>query len=763
MKRLILFVLLLVALLAGVNAQRDTTTLGLTVYGKLLAVSPTRITIEEYDNDSAVNTRDISIVQQTQVDGCTIDSVQIGVTTLVLLSPLKIYPPRAEIVKFDGCEAHIDVMANITAISNNAVEVTTTSRSVFGEIGTSVSFQVFPETQYISCDGALLVKKDLLVGDPVYVRSNGTLDNPRAIAMQVLNDCSQVASAECTFISVVDSSMVLLVENTNDTLVLTLSFDTLMWGIPGDSALPLYNCNGSLLTLDELRPGTAMQVTYLISPRKGLFLTYGLVKENCPVAIVGAITAINGNKLTIASYGQSFDVSVTDATDLQNCQREAITFTDLVVGQTVDGYAIENAAQYDASRLTVLDGCSFAFSIGGIVLSTTQNAITIEAFDPISGQPGGVELNIDNATQFIDCSGLPVRQDAIQPGNTATAYFRVSKGARIADMVFIQDPCTSNYISGTISAVTEEKLAVLLDKGEMRSYLVDSSSTLVNCRGEIITLSPAALGQRIDGFTNDANDGGTIVNATIYVDCLQSGLVSGPITDVNDSLVTVATSEGSRDVLRAPYSIITNDAGIMLDWSELIVGRLVCFVVDESTQMVLRGLVDVSCNDHNRPSNDPTMVIGQLKTVENNQLVVSTAAGEMMFAITPVTQMMDEQRNTLGADNMTPGSTVRVMAKNHTMELMPIASKVVLLSTTSVDNETIAPSDLAIYPNPATDVVSFSSTLPFETITVTDMLGARVAELRGITALDVSTLAAGTYVVTAQRGTQSVVTMMVKR
>lgn len=762
MKHFLLLVLAALTFTTNMSGQRDTTLLQ--IYGKLLAVSPTRITVEEYENDSAVSTRDISIVQQTLIDGCTLDSVQLGVNTLVLLSPVKTYPPQAEIVKFDGCVAHVDATAAVTAILNNAVEVTTTAPSPFGQIGTKIVFSVFAETQYFSCDGLLLTKADLQIGDPVYVRSNGPLDNPRAIAIQTLNDCSQITSAECTFISVADSLMFLLVDDTSDTLILTLSSDLMRGiGIPGDSSLPLYSCDGRMLTLDDLRPGVSMSVSYMISPRRGLFFQYAFVKENCPVTVRGTITSINEARVSISSYGQSFEVEIIPETELFDCQREAITFSDLAIGQTVDGYAIDVNGLLEASRLTVLDDCAFAFTTGGVVLRTEPNSVVIEALDPVTGITGGLEFIVDDATQFVDCSGLPVGQDAIQTGNTVITYYRVSNGARIADMMNIVDPCTSNSISGTITFIESDRLTVLLDKGESRSYMADSSSTLVNCRGEVITLSPMAIGQRIEALMNTANDGGTIVQAMIYVDCLESGLVSGTITNVNDSLVTVATSEGSRDVLRAPYSIITNDAGMLFDWSELKVGRLVCLVIDESTQIVLRGLIDASCNDHWKPSNNSAMVVGQLKTVENNKLTVSTAAGEMMFAITPVTQMMDERRNTLGAKNMTPGSSVRIMAKNHTAQRTPIASTVVLLSTTRVNEDDRSASDLVVYPNPATDVVQFNSAVPFESVTITNMLGSSVAELRGTTTLDVSALAAGTYVVTAQRGTQRSVTMMVKR
>jgi hypothetical protein len=766
MKRILLVVLWVLTVASGAYAQRDTTVPGLLIYGKLLAVSPTQITVEEYDNDSAISTRDISIVQQTVIDGCTLDSVQVGVNTLVVLSPVKTYPMQADLVKFDGCTSHIDATATITTISNSVVEVTTTGPSPFGQIGTNIAFLVFAETQYVSCDGLLLSKADLQLGDPVYVRSNGPLDAPRAIAIQTLNDCSQITSAECTFISVADSLIYLQVDNSSDTLSLIISSELMRGvGLPGDSTLPLYRCDGSILALDDLRPGMSMSVSYLISPRRGLFLQYALVKENCPVTVNGAITAINGGIVSVAAYGQAYDVAVSAATDLQNCQRQAITFADLVVGQTVDGYAIDNGGLFEATSLTVLDDCAYAFTTGGIVLTTDSTSTTIEAIDPVTGVTGAVKFNVDNATQYVDCSGLPVNQNAYQTGNTIVLYYRVNKGARTADMLIIHDPCTSNYIGGTVSAIDNQKLTVLIDKGELRSYLLDSSSVLVNCRGDIITLSTATIGQRIEALMTSPNDEGTIVKATIYVDCLESRLVSGTITNANDSLVTVATSQGSRDVIRAPYSIITNDAGMLFDWSELAVGRLVCLVVDESTQMVLRGLVDATCNDHWKPSNNSTMVVGLLKTVEDNQLVVSTAAGEMMFAITPVTQMMDERRNTLGATSMTPGSSVRIMAKNHTAERTPIASTVVLLSTTSVDSDEEAAAEIAVYPNPVSDIVTFSSTEPIEsiTITITSMIGSRIAELRGIATVDMSAVPSGYYIATVQSGTKRFVTKLIKK
>ena len=134
-----------------------------------------------------------------------------------------------------------------------------------------------------------------------------------------------------------------------------------------------------------------------------------------------------------------------------------------------------------------------------------------------------------------------------------------------------------------------------------------------------------------------------------------------------------------------------------------------------------------------------------------------------MFALTPATQMMDEKRNTLGAANMTPGSAVRVMSKSHTTSLTPIASTVVLLSTTRVDETMNDAASLTAHPNPASTTVTFSSILPFDTIIISNILGSHIAELRYATTFDVSSLSPGMYVVTGQRGTERVTTLMVKR
>jgi len=763
MKRTILLSILFATTFLSAMAQRDTTALGLTLYGKLLQVSPTLLTIEEYENDSAVRVQEVSIITETLIDGCTLDSVQLGVNTLVVLSPTRIYPPQAEIVKFDGCIAHVDVMAVVNSITATALEVTTTSSSVYGVAGTTVTFDVTSLSQYYSCDGRPLTRDDVRVGDPIYLRSSGPTTDPVVVYLQIQNDCSQVSAAEATFVSVVDSVMYLLVDNSADTLALLLDADFINSLVPGDSALPLYRCDGTPMELDELLPGMSMSVTYLISPRKGTFFQYGFVRENCPSYLGGTITDIDGNVVTVTQYSQSWEGTITSETEIVACKGEFMSAADLTVGMYVDGYAMDNGGVLEIGRLKVLDDCPYAFSTAGMVKEITSSAVTIETIDPITGELVGLDLAFDDATQVVDCTGLPVTRNEIVTGTVVTAYYRISNGAGTADMIFVMDPCVSNYVSGSIKSVNDSIVTILWDNGDERTLLFNETSKIVDCRGELYALTNDAAGARIEGTATDVLNSGLILNATVYVNCIQAGIITGTISATTDSSITVVTTQGTRDALRAPYSMITNDAGLFLDWSELTVGRTVCATIDETTQTILQAFVDVSCENGVRQSVDPTMIVGVLKGVVNNELTISTQSGEMVFAISAATQMMDEKRSTLTAENMTTGSAVRVMAKNHNTALTPIASMVVLLSTTSVDDEQAYVSDLTVYPNPASGIVTFQSAEPFDSITISDLLGARVAELRGTATFDASALAPGTYVVNAQRGLLRITTMLVKK
>ena len=330
---------------------------------------------------------------------------------------------------------------------------------------------------------------------------------------------------------------------------------------------------------------------------------------------------------------------------------------------------------------------------------------------------------------------------------------------RIADMIIIYDPCNSTYISGVIEAVTGNTIVVKTDRGDLRSTEFNQASTIVNCRGEIFTPTSTEIGARFDGITTDIGNGGFILNATIYTNCVEYDYVSGTISSTSDSLITVITSNGIRDIYRYSNGIIMNESGQLVDMSELTFGRKVCLIVDKSTSVLLQGIVDITCENGVRDNEDGLMVRGRIEEVSNNVLTVFTNSGIMQFAITKATQMMDELRNTLQPISMSPGSEVRIMTKGHNTELKPIASIVVLMNALSINEPEIPQSQLIVYPNPASSVVSFGS-MDYDTITISNMLGQTVKELNDVNTFDASSLYPGSYIIRATQSGKSFYTIL---
>jgi hypothetical protein len=329
----------------------------------------------------------------------------------------------------------------------------------------------------------------------------------------------------------------------------------------------------------------------------------------------------------------------------------------------------------------------------------------------------------------------------------------------IADMIIIYDPCNSTYISGVIESVTGNTIVVKTDRGDIRRTEFNQASTIVNCRGEIFTPTSSVIGARFDGMTTDVGNGGYIVNATIYSNCLIYDYVSGTISSTSDSLITVITSNGIRDIYRYSNGIIMNESGQLVEMSELTFGRKVCLVVDKSTSVLLQGIVDITCENGVRDNEDGLMVRGRIEEVSNNVLTVSTNSGIMQFAITKATQMMDELRNTLQPISMSPGSEVRIMTKGHDTELKPIASTVVLMNALSINEQEKPQSQLIVYPNPASSLITIGS-MDFDTITISNMLGQTLVELNATNTFDASSLNPGSYLIRATNSGKSFYTIL---
>ena len=743
-------------------SQLDSNNTSPIIYGTLIEVNTGNITIKEVLQDGTSIDRVIAYTSDTEIAGCTLDSVQRGVITLAMLTNQDAFPPIAQLIKFDGCISHIDVMSIILAKTNSTIETKSTTESLFGPAGTEITFTYDAQSQVYSCDGQPLNISDFALGDTVYIRSAGNIQTPYASMIQAINDCIQTSQMEATLIALEDSAIIVQPDNSTDSVRISISTDFLWNWVPGDSSLPFpfYGCDGQLIPPSNVKPGMKVSVSYIISPRRGLFLQYAYLQENCPTHVSGIINAIDGDTISLGIYGQTTRVILTDETELVNCKGEIITKDKIKEGYLVDGLAREQNGTNFALRLKIIDDCPFSYSADGKIDFINDSTLKLVTRDSIlGGNYAEMELAIDSSTVASDCMNLPINLKAIIAGSYVNVLYRMNGSRRIADMIIIYDPCNSTYISGVIEAVTGNTIVVKTDRGDLRSTEFNQASTIVNCRGDIFIPTSTEIGARFDGMTTDIGNGGFILNATIYTNCVEYDYVSGTISSTSDSLITVITSNGIRDIYRYSNGIIMNESGQLVDMSELTFGRKVCLVVDKSTSVLLQGIVDITCENGVRDNDEGLMVRGRIEEVSNNVLTVSTNSGIMQFAITKATQMMDELRNTLQPISMSPGSEVRIMTKGHNTELKPIASTVVLMNALSINEPEIPQSQLIVYPNPASSVVSFGS-MDYDTITISNMLGQTVKELNDVNTFDASSLYPGSYIIRATQSGKSFYTIL---
>jgi len=134
-----------------------------------------------------------------------------------------------------------------------------------------------------------------------------------------------------------------------------------------------------------LKSGMKISVSYIISPRHGLFLQYAYLKENCPIYVSGVINSINGDTIAIGIYGQTTTIVLTEETELTNCTREIITKDKLKEGLGVDGLAIEKNGLNIALKLSIIDDCPYSFQADGKIEFINDTAFKIVTKDPVNG------------------------------------------------------------------------------------------------------------------------------------------------------------------------------------------------------------------------------------------------------------------------------------------------------------------------------------------------------------------------------------------
>ena len=757
--RLALSVLALIVTTLGASAQFDTTNTELLVWGKLISSSSSQVVVDATRPDGSTGQMAISVVAETQISGCTLDSVVAGTYTLVMLNPQS-SSPLADLIKFEGCAPLIGVMARVTGLNGSVLDVQSTQQSELGASGLAISVQTSSATSIFSCDGYALQLSDLTPNTEIALNGTGTASNFTATSIQTVNDCSQAYTAEVTFVEfrAVESLFVVAITGTTDTLALKI--DAFIPGGRGDSSIALYSCDGQLLSIDALQPGDPLSIAIIDSPRRGKFLQYAQLQRNCPIHVAGTISAINGNEVTVAGNdGQLYAATVTNETTVTSCTKRETTRDDLAVGQTVNATIVETNTARTYTVINVVDDCSFAFYVQGTVKMVTDSFIVVNGY-MADGSQRDLELGVSPGTLTVNCLNEPQAITAVQPGNTVGVYYSTSQGVSFADLVSVLDPCTIAYIGGTIEAVTPTSIALFSDGPQATVTLTyDGTTTFADCTGQTITIDSSMIGAQLFGVYNTASDPQYLMSATISIGCPTYGNVEGTVVGISDSVIVVQTPAGSETFVRSVYVSVYDTLMLPIEWSAIELGQTVCMTVDEQARIALRVFVDQACD---ALPNGPRMskAVGKVVSATATTIDIDTRSGVTTYMLTDDTRMMTSSQTSITLGDVTAGAMVSVMCMDHTPTGMPIAASVVLMSTTtSVDDESSSASTLVLAPNPASTSITLAGDAEITRATIIDMQGRTVMVASSRT-LDVSQLPVGTYTVQVATATGMQTMMM---
>jgi hypothetical protein len=756
--RLSLAVACFILTIVSASAQFDTTRVDLLLWGKLVSATPTSIVIDATRADGTTGQASVQVTSATQIGGCTLDSVQPGTYTLVQLNP-SATTSVADFIKFDGCAPTIAFMGRVESTTASGLRITTSQESELGAAGTTVDVAVSASTSIFTCDGYPLGLAEITPLTEVSVNGVGSVASFSATAIQTFNDCSQTVGAEATFVAYRDSLFIVAITATSDTL--ELKTGRAFSGVPVDSGLVIFSCDGRMLSVDELAAGDPLNIVYLENPRRGNYLQYAQLQRNCPTHVSGMITAIDGDEVSVTSYGTVYTATVTNDTYVKSCTKQESARDDLRVGLTVSATILNEASAPTYSSISILDDCSFAFYIQGTVTSVTDSSIAVSGFGR-DGSEQTLELTSTAGTLVTNCLNEPQPLSLVQPGNTVGAYYSLREGQTIADLIVVMDPCTIAYIGGTIQAVTASSIALFADGPQaVVTLLYNSATAFSNCADETITLDSSLIGKTLFGVYNTASDPALLTSATINVGCPAYGSVEGVVVLATDSSIAVQTTKGLEDYLRSAYVSVYDTLLQPLDWSEVTAGRTVCMTVDEQARIALRVFVDQTCD---ALPNGPRVskAVGKVVDATETTLWIETRNGISTYLLTDDTRMMTSSESSVTF--VPQGAMVSIMCMDHTPTGMPIAASVVVMDgTTSVDEDESSATSLAVSPNPASSTLTIAEDDAFTTATIIDMHGRTVLTSASRT-INVASLPVGAYtvVVSTPRGVRSTMLQVVR-
>jgi hypothetical protein len=747
MKKIVRLMVALAALTISAQAwaQVDTNDAYRVIYGNLLTATATELTVEGVDASGVLSLEVFTINASTQIDGCSLDEVVAGTQLLVYVADRKAGSNVAAYVRFYGCEPAWQLSGTVVSIESGSMTLETRDDKVTGTA--TVRLKTTSETSFLTCYGNAREASDFSKGTAVVVNAAGAKNNLRALYVSAQDDCGESMHVEGTFVSYVDSVLSLNVEGKSDPLRLILSERV---GRPYmDSVQFIYTCSGEIVSVSDVRSGERMSVVYLSISRQGDFLQYAQLLRNCPFSASGTITNVDGRSITIAANGQTYVAAVTDATAIYDCLSRQITSDALVVGLSVDAHITPEASGNTVLKIQIKNDCPYAFSIGGKISAVSQTAVTIDGLSSEERTDGSRELSFDAASLVLDCLNLPLGIDRLQVGSDVFAYYRTSGTERIADLVIVQSPCDVSIFAGTVLSATPSEITISEADGTSRSLAIDASSKLNDCNGESISISATLLGTTVTGSVLNTTTPPSIQWATFYVGCPVIVNEGGIIAEVRDSSLTLQGTSGRIELQRSSYTAAYDAYSMPTDWSTLRMGDSVCTWYDDGSKLIYRIITGSTCAS--TEEDGAKQMIGTVTSTSSEELTIENTAGEMSFALTNNTSMMSTGNAPVSASDISAGMRVSVMSSNYNRRGQPVASSVTVMMSPTFVNEESDPKAISFSPNPASDNITISNTLPGEMVTFYDQRGNRVLRTDAPT-VNVSTLAPGVYSVVRPNG-----------
>ena len=183
--------------------------------------------------------------------------------------------------------------------------------------------------------------------------------------VQSLDDCIKTAYLEGMIVSVEDSAFTIKPNDAENVLRIQLYSDYLIRA--SDSVFPLYNCEGVMLPIGDLKQGSVMNLYYVSKSEQEQYLQYGIVLNSCPQRIAGKITSINGSKITVAltntfeNFGPESTFEITSTTAMADCRGLSLAISDLKTGMLFEGAYLLGSTGNEIIQLKAIDDCPYAF------------------------------------------------------------------------------------------------------------------------------------------------------------------------------------------------------------------------------------------------------------------------------------------------------------------------------------------------------------------------------------------------------------------